>query len=392
LKVDIKYFVFRYFTYAFIAFEVIILPILLSKNSYGEIEFYKSIATLGPYALLGAFSGYMYDKYTLKNESYEHMFFWGAISSFIGGVFFAIWNNNILIIVPFVLNAVSIIQEKKMQVSGNFFLSILFKPILSFFLVIIIGVKYYFLEGYGGVLDSLVIAYILSYASWTILCIKKTNISLIFLNIRDYSSSFKIYLTLINKGFIINLSTILLSFLIFNYRVFINNHFSNDLSSFSLAFNFAQFVFLGVNTIGYMLTVEIGERIDVIDIAFLKSALLKSFLFFLLLFFGGLVVALFYDAYVKHFDNLIIYYVILCLFIGIYYVASVVSPVLLYRDTIKSSTIMLSAIFAIDYYSTFFLVKSNYSSLFILNKSGILLSLSAIYNLYLIFYKSRISR
>ncbi|MBN8664313.1 MAG: hypothetical protein J0L83_07070 [Chitinophagales bacterium] len=392
MKVDIKYFVFRYFTYAFIAFEVIILPILLSKNSYGEIEFYKSIATLGPYALLGAFSGYMYDKYTLKNESYEHMFFWGAISSFIGGVFFAIWNNNILIIVPFVLNAVSIIQEKKMQVSGNFFLSILFKPILSFFLVIIIGVKYYFLEGYGGVLDSLVIAYILSYASWTILCIKKTNISLIFLNIRDYSSSFKIYLTLINKGFIINLSTILLSFLIFNYRVFINNHFSNDLSSFSLAFNFAQFVFLGVNTIGYMLTVEIGERIDVIDIAFLKSALLKSFLFFLLLFFGGLVVALFYDAYVKHFDNLIIYYVILCLFIGIYYVASVVSPVLLYRDTIKSSTIMLSAIFAIDYYSTFFLVKSNYSSLFILNKSGILLSLSAIYNLYLIFYKSRISR
>lgn len=392
MKVDIKYFVFRYFTYAFIAFEVIILPILLSKNSYGEIEFYKSIATLGPYALLGAFSGYMYDKYTLKNESYEHMFFWGAISSFIGGVFFAIWNNNILIIVPFVLNALSIIQEKKMQVSGNFFLSILFKPILSFFLVIIIGVKYYFLEGYGGVLDSLVIAYILSYASWTILCIKKTNISLIFLNIRDYSSSFKIYLTLINKGFIINLSTILLSFLIFNYRVFINNHFSNDLSSFSLAFNFAQFVFLGVNTIGYMLTVEIGERIDVIDIAFLKSALLKSFLFFLLLFFGGLVVALFYDAYVKHFDNLIIYYVILCLFVGIYYVASVVSPVLLYRDTIKSSTIMLSAIFAIDYYSTFFLVKSNYSSLFILNKSGILLSLSAIYNLYLIFYKSRISR
>ena len=75
MKVDFKYFVFRYFTYAFIAFEVIILPILLSKNSYGEIEFYKSIATLGPYALLGAFSGYMYDKYTLKNESYEHMFF-----------------------------------------------------------------------------------------------------------------------------------------------------------------------------------------------------------------------------------------------------------------------------------------------------------------------------
>ncbi len=392
MKVDIKYFVFRYFTYAFIAFEVIILPILLSKNSYGEIEFYKSIATLGPYALLGAFSGYMYDKYTLKNESYEHMFFWGAISSFIGGFFFAIWNNNILIIVPFVLNALSIIQEKKMQVSGKFFLSILFKPFLSFFLVVIIGVNYYFLKGYGSVLDSLVIAYILSYASWTILCIKKTNISLIFLKIRDYSSSFKIYLTLINKGFIINFSTILLSFMIFNYRVFINNYFSNDLSSFSLAFNFAQFVFLGVNTIGYMLTVEIGERIDVIDIAFLKSALLKSFLFFLLLFFGGLVVALFYDAYVKHFDNLIIYYVILCLFVGIYYVASVVSPVLLYRDTIKSSTIMLSVIFAIDYYSTYFLVNSNYSSLFILNKSGILLSLSAIYNLYLIFYKSRISR
>ncbi len=392
MKVDIKYFFFRYFTYTFIALEVIILPILLEKDIYGEMEFYKSIAILGPYALFGSFSGYMYDKYTLKNDSYEHMFFWGAISSLVIGFFFAIWNNSTFIVVPFFLNALSIIQEKKMQVSGNFILSILFKPFLSLFLVVVIAGNYYFLEGDGSVSFLLFIAYVLAYISWTIICIKRINSPLIFHKVGNLSRSLKIYFTLINKGFIINLSTIILSFLLFNYRVLINNHFSNDLSSFSLAFNFAQFVFLGVNTVGYILTVQIGEEIDTINLSFLKNAVFKSFLFFLFLFFGGFIIVFLYDFYIKHFDNLITYYIILGLFVGVYYVSSVVSPVLLFRDTIKRSTIMFFYVFVIDYFSTVYLVYSDYSSVFILSKSGVLLLISAFYNLYLIFYKSRIFR
>ena len=56
MATNFKLYFFRYFSYGFIAIEMLLLPILLSEKSYGEIEWYKSIAILGPYTLLGSFS------------------------------------------------------------------------------------------------------------------------------------------------------------------------------------------------------------------------------------------------------------------------------------------------------------------------------------------------
>jgi hypothetical protein len=392
LILDFKYFLFRYLSYTFIALEVIIVPLYLSKERYGELELLKSIAALGPYSLLGAFSGYIYDRYSLKNDSYDHFFFWGAISGLVGGVLFSIWYGQILIFIPFLLNALSIVQEKKLQVSGYFFLSILFKPILSFTIVIVMV-----LFDHSGVVDNsilsvLLISYVVSYVSWTVLCINKSRMRLVVLSLGDLRKSLRIYSGLVRKGFIINLSTIILSLFLFNFRSFINEYFTNDLASFSLAFNFAQFVFLGVNTVGYVLTVQIGEQLDSLDRIFLLKILKKSFLLFIFLFLSGLLSIFLYDKYVKSFDNVLVFYIILCTLIGVYYVASVISPILLYKDTIKESTILFFFIFVLDYALTEILIQAELGVVMILLKSGFLLVLSAIYNLYLIFYRSNIGR
>lgn len=389
---DYKYFFYRYFTYGFIAAEVFFIPILLSEDNYGKIELYKSVALLGPYALLGSFSGYIYEKYTLKKDSYSHLFFWSFFSSLPIGLIVALWYSNFILFVPFLLNSLSIVQEKRLQVNGNFFLSILFKPILSLALLLIILGLHLFSSEDQDVVLSLVIAYIVAYISWTTLCKKITGISLINFRILTLRNSLRRYLNLVNKGFIIYLSTIIISLLIFNYRLFIVKDFPSQLSSFSLAFNIAQFVFLGVNTIGYVLTVKIGEEIEEITKSTLKKVLLKSTLFFLALLSFGLLIVIFYKYHIKDFQNLIEFYLIIGSFLGLYYVASVISPIMLYKGTIKQSTIFLCLIFIIDYLTSIYLIANGFSSFSIIIKSGLLLLFSAFFNLYLIFFKSSILR
>ena len=186
------------------------------------------------------------------------------------------------------------------------------------------------------------------------------------------------------------MSTIALSLLLFNYRNLIFENFTSDLAGFSLAFNVALFVFLGINTYGYILTVRIGEEIDSVNKSALKMYLKNAFLVFILLFFGGLFIIYIYDNFIVSFDNIILYYFVITSFVGLYYVLSIISPILLYRNTINQSTLFFVFILIIDYISNLYLLKLNMSSFQILSKSGSLLLISAFYNLYLIFNKSAI--
>ena len=186
------------------------------------------------------------------------------------------------------------------------------------------------------------------------------------------------------------MSTIALSLLLFNYRNLILENFTTDLAGFSLAFNVALFVFLGINTYGYILTVRIGEEIDSIFKSTLKKYLKNAFLVFILLFFAGFFIIYIYDNFIVTFDNIILYYLVITSFVGLYYVFSIISPVLLYRNTINQSTTFFVFVLIIDYLSNIYLLKFDMSSFQILLKSGSLLLISAFYNLYLIFNKSEI--
>ena len=392
MKADLKFYFFRYFSYGFIAIEMLLLPIILSKESYGELEWYKSIAILGSYSLFGSFSGYIYYKYTFKKDLYEALFTYGLFSGILVSLICALLFSKFsyLLIIPFFLNALSIIQEKKLQVCNHFILSILFKPILSLVLVICFLYSHYFKQIDIEISILFIFIYIISYVIWTILSTYFSGEKVLIKLHLNLKSNFFQYCNLIKYGFIINLSTIALSLLLFNYRNLIFENFASDLAGFSLAFNVALFVFLGINTYGYILTVRIGEEIDSINKSALKMYLKNAFLVFILLFFGGLFIIYIYDNFIVSFDNIILYYFVITSFVGLYYVLSIISPILLYRNTINQSTLFFVFILIIDYISNLYLLKLNMSSFQILSKSGSLLLISAFYNLYLIFNKSAI--
>jgi hypothetical protein len=393
MAINFKFYFFRYFSYGFIAIEMLLLPILLSEKSYGEIEWYKSIAILGPYTLLGSFSGYIYNKYTLKKDLYEALFIFGLFSSILFSLVCTFFFNqfNFLLIIPFCLNALSVIQEKKLQVTNYFVLSILFKPILSLILVICFLLSYYFKEVYVEIPILFILVYLIAYIIWTFISTYFSGENIIVKLHLNLKSNFFQYCNLIKHGFIINLSTIALSLLLFNYRNLIFVNFESDLASFSLAFNVALFVFLGINTYGYVLTVKIGEEIDLINKSMLKRYLTNAFLAFVLLFLVGLFLIYIYNMFIVSFDNIILYYLVITSFSGLYYVFSIISPVLLYRNTINQSTLFFVFILIIDYASNIYLLKLDVSSFQILLKSGLLLLISGIFNLFLIFNKSGIN-
>tara|TARA_Y100001980_G_C14525768_1_gene301284 strand:+ start:222 stop:1406 length:1185 start_codon:yes stop_codon:yes gene_type:complete len=389
---DLKFYFFRYFSYGFIAIEMLLIPIILSKESYGELEWYKSIALLGSYSLFGSFSGYIYYKYTLKKDLYEALFTYGLFSSILVSSIcsFLFSKFSYLLIIPFFVNALSIIQEKKLQVSNHFILSILFKPILSLVLVICFIYSYSFKKINIEISILFIFVYLISYFLWTFLSTYLSGEKVIIKFHLNLKSNFYQYCNLIKYGFIINLSTIALSLLLFNYRNLVFEYFTSDLAGFSLAFNIALFVFLGINTYGYLLTVRIGEEIDSIIKSTLKKYLKNGFLVFILLFFVGLSIIYIYDNFIVSFDNIMFYYLVITIFVGSYYVFSIISPVLLYRNTINQSTLFFVFILIIDYISNIYLLKLDMSSFQILSKSGILLLMSSTYNLYLIFNKSKI--
>jgi hypothetical protein len=279
MNANLKFYFFRYFSYGFIAIEMLLLPIILSKESYGELEWYKSIAILGSYSLFGSFSGYIYYKYTLKKDLYEALFTYGLFSGILVSLICALLFSKFsyLLIIPFFINALSIIQEKKLQVCNHFILSILFKPILSLVLVICFLYSYCFKQIDIEISILFIFIYIISYVFWTILSTYFSGEKVLIKLHLNLKSNFFQYCNLIKHGFIINLSTIALSLLLFNYRNLIFENFISDLAGFSLAFNVALFVFLGINTYGYILTVRIGEEIDSINKSTLKIYLKNAF-------------------------------------------------------------------------------------------------------------------
>ena len=232
--------------------------------------------------------------------------------------------------------------------------------------------------------------YIIAYIIWTSISTYLSGENVIVKLHLNLKLNLFHYYNLIKHGFIINLSSIALSLLLFNYRNLIFVNFESDLASFSLAFNIALFVFLGINTYGYVLTVRIGEDIDSINKSMLKRYLKNAFLAFVLLFLVGLSLIYIYDTFIVSFDNIILYYLVITSFSGLYYVFSIISPVLLYRNTINQSTLFFVFILILDYISNIYLLKLDASSFQILFKSGVLLLLSAIFNLHLIFNKSGI--
>jgi hypothetical protein len=196
-----------------------------------------------------------------------------------------------------------------------------------------------------------------------------------------------IFIKLIKAGIVENLASIILLLYFFIDRYLLKNFYPDDIASYSLAFNFCQLIFVGMNSMTYIKNVEIGENIKNIKADDLIIILKKSISMFLLLLICVNVGAFFYQIFKVDFKYLLQYTFILSSFIGLYYTLNVIGIIpLLYR---KQNTITLILFFflIINLFSTYFMYKFKIPSMLIILKSSILLMF---FGFWVLFFSLRI--
>lgn len=376
---SIKLFFFRYLSYIFIGLEIVLLPMLVSNMDYGKIEYLKSLILLFPYALLGSFSGYIYCLYNLEKDYYPQLFTGALVTGLLIGL--VVFLINPFLFLASIVNMFSVIIEKKLQTSNLFLLSILFKPLLSVVFLLVFYLKISFNHGllisFCYLIALLIWLYLIKIFSYVIVIPRIVKLDKYF---------FYQYLTLIKKGFVINISTIIVSLFIFQNRFFINKFALDNLPSFSLAQNFSQIIFIGINTIGYISLVKFGENLKLISKKDVLKVFFKTIYAFIALELVAYLAINMYINIVGGFQKSLQYFIITSLCVGIYYSVSVIAPILLYKDKLNISTLVLGIFFILDYVSSwllFDLIKINAFLIFI--KSNLLLVICGLFNLHLIF-------
>ncbi len=364
----------------------------MSKREFGDIEYMKAFVSLSPYILIGSHSGYIYIKFKENNDYFESLFLIGLINIVILSIGYVIYFNNYTYFLPVLSFCLSFIFEKRLQSQNHLLLSVLYKPIFS---IVILGIVYLEMfrieDGSINIDKTISVSYFLALVLWIVISFSFVGLKL-FPNFETDKRLYfflliKKFIKLIKKGFLINISTIILSGYLFIDRFYVKEYNFEFLPVYSLAFNFAQIVFIGINTLAYSSLVKIGEDLKIINKEYVSDLLKHSFKMFFILLLVSFFFVLGYCLFIKKYDYLIEVYAVISIFLGAYYTISIVTPVLIYFDKMLHSTFFLGLIFFSSLVISEFLVEKQFSWLTILIKSGILLLLSAIYNLFLIFKK-----
>ena len=180
--------------YSLIALEVMLMPRLLPSNEYSELEYYKFITFMFPFFLVGAHSGYMYYRFTEKDDRFNNLLIFGSLQ--LGGVAiaFGLMKQNIYFAIAGLLMGIMVIIEQRVQVEKLFTLALAAKPLISVFLVL---VAYLSWSGYAPQLDSgqiLLLSIALCFLVWLVIIlwsIKKPINSLEKIRFSDYADLIK---------------------------------------------------------------------------------------------------------------------------------------------------------------------------------------------------------
>jgi len=369
----LKLIISRYFLYSFIALEVLLLPKLLPSELYAQIEYQKFILYFIPFFLLGAPSGYVYFKYNENKDYFHSLLLFGFLFGVIISLLLFLLNKNILFSIAGLLMILFFIMEQKVKTEKEFFLALSIKPFISIMLLVLsysIFVKLFDTKSLEILYYSIFMAFIV----WSLVAIIRINKKIFTVKVAFFE-----YKQLVQKGFLINIATLLLMVFFFIDRYFTKEYYYNYLASYSFSYNLIQFVILALTTVSYVNVINIGENIKKIEYSFIKQKIKKAYLIFCILFiiFIGFLFILNNFYYFKDF---ILISIILCFFIGIFYSMNSIASLAQYLDFQKEISMMILLIVVLNYSISYIMTIYNVPYLYLLIKSGILLN---IYSLYL---------
>lgn len=358
-----KFVATRYFFYGFIALEIVFIPNLLSDNDYGNLEYVKYLSNVLPLILLGAHSGYMHKYYAEKVDYFKSLITCGLIVLLISGLISAYLSANLVYAFSTLSVGLSFILEKRLLIRNKYTLAILYKPLLSVILVIVV----FLFKRIAGEYNSNVVlstAYALSIGLFFILIRK--HLGLRNVNFISNKSIFSSYLNLVKKGLPLNLATIVFTLFVFSDRYFIKEYFQDALPSYSLSFNFAQLVVIGLSSVGLLTSVQIGESLNNIVQGDILKILKKSSVIFLILSFGGMTSLWMYNSHFSFFEDVIYLYLIISLLNSSFFIFGSVSSLIFYRGNQWRLSVAFLIVLLISLGTSYLLLEFFNASLYIL--------------------------
>ena len=384
-----KFIITRYLTYAIVFLEVIIAPIILSKNIFSEYEYLKNIVSLSSIILLGSHTGFVYYFYTSKNDYFIDLINGSFLILIPISVIYSLYYNNFYFIPLIIFFGTTIFLEKKLQVEKKFYLAILFKPIFGLVSLLSLYISLYFFSININITLFLAFVYTTSILVWFILIYHFASdvVSNVFNKWKIEKKNIFIFYKLIKAGLVENLASIILLFYFFIDRYYLRNFHPEDIASYSLAFNLSQLIFVGMNSMTYLKNVEIGEKLDNIKggdvITILKNSLFMFFLLLVFVNFGAFV----YQIFKGDYKYLIQYTFILSSLIGLYYTLNVVGIIPLLHGKQNNITLILFFFLIINILSTYIMYLLKSPAIFVILKSSLLLT---VFGVGVLFFSFRI--
>jgi hypothetical protein len=375
----------RYSAYSLVGAEILLLPTLLSRSAYGELEYYRYLIGLSSMLLLGSHTGYLYSLYSSKKDSYPTLFAAGGVILVAGAAVLGGVAGRAVAIPAVACFGLSVILEKRLQAAKDFYVAILYRPLVS---LAILGIAAA-ISARGLTEDGAVIAsagFCLALAAWIAAAARFSSLSLrVLLPVGWPAGAWTEYGRLVRQGVVENLATILLTAFLFADRYFIRASMPAALASFSFAFNLAQLVSVGLNSIGYVAAVNYGEEFGTIAAAQVRRALLRTLAVFGVLAGGTLAVAFVYGYLIVPDVNLVPAVALTLIGSGTYFTVGTASSLILYGNLQWKSTVATAIAVVLCFASGWLMSAVGCHWLLLLAKSAALLVILAAYNLSLVF-------
>jgi hypothetical protein len=351
---------FRYLLYSVGLIDSLLLPKLFEAKIYAEYEYFKNGVFLFPNVMLGAYSGYMYVRYSKGYDLHKYLFKIGSWISFVFGVIFCIYLNNLFLLIPFLAMNFFIITEQKLKVNKEYILAFTFKPLLST-IVLIVGLVYYYYPSstYHGFNASklVLIVFSISIVVWIILVRDFISSNINFFTFRRIE--FLKYWYLVRKIFTGTLASLLFGLLLFFERFMVKNYYPEYLAEYSMSFNISQIIVVILSIFSYISSVELGENHLGLNKEALKSEIITNFFKFCIFLLCFIMAIFAISTFYAEFENLLWMSSILTFSKGIFFFIGIYSPIAVYRDF---NTLMLRyiiVIFIFDMLISFLMVQFN---------------------------------
>ena len=264
--------------FSILGIEALLLPYFLSKDVYGEVEFYKFSAFLAQFLLFGSGTGYVvrYLKSPFQNRDIItfNFYFFAYFHALFAGIVIAWFSSWAIAILSF-FTMLAMIFESTIKVKEKYLLAMSFKPLLSFMLICFLPLLLLF---QWQLTNYLVSAYSLAIILYVVLGRRaqriekrkggKLSITSFFVAVNNYTKNIK-------SGFVMNASTAMMFGFFYIDRAIVRDKFPELLGDYSLSYSIMQLTIVAITTFSYVNLIEFGK--EKTESSLFKKKLVVSF-------------------------------------------------------------------------------------------------------------------